>query len=460
MGTERMRAGATVLRRHWPAITAAALVAALILVVAVYEGCSQSSRLVQHERVHVLLEASAVRVALESSLNERISLERGIVAFVASRPELRSDEYASFAKALMLDDPVILNLAVLEGTTIKFVYPYERNAAAIGADLALIPEQAASVRRSMESAEPLVSGPFQLVQGGQGIVSRMGIFPDGPQGRYYWGQASVVLDAEELFRRAGVTGHPNIQFSLRATQGDTSTRYILGDESTMGSDPVALHISVPGASWALDAIPMNGWTSYTRVVLTLSLGGAVFAFVSAFVVYELITTRWTLREMAFRDPLTGVPNRLLFQDRLLMAITRATRESTGVCVCMLDLDDFKRINDNYGHQAGDRLLQAVATRLGSSLRKSDTVARLGGDEFAVVAPVDDPELASSVNERLRGCLLDQFTIGTDTVSVEASLGCALYPRDGTDADALLAIADHRMYANKRRKDSSTAHARR
>ena len=416
----------------------------------IFTGFSQGARLAQFDRVRVLLEASTVRTRLESGLNERISLERGIVAFVASKPGLDEKEYTAFADSLMIDDPVIKNLAVLEGTTIKYVYPFEPNKSAIGKDLALIPEQAVSINRAMTSREPVVAGPYDLVQGGVGIVSRMGIYPVGPDGPRYWGQASVVIDSEAIFRNAGASDHPGILFMLGSKAGPgAELATVHGDVSVIDGDPVVLDVNLPGISWSLSAIPRDGWKSHLGLAFTVAAIGVAIAALAGLAIYGLMTTGAALRVLAYHDHLTELPNRSLFWDRLRVEASRTERDGSSVCIYMIDLDDFKKVNDDYGHEAGDRLLAQAASRMSAAIRKSDTVARIGGDEFAVIAPNDGGSGVEELTARLRACFKEPFDLGMVVHTTVASLGSAIYPDDGPDVEAVLAAADHRMYAEKR-----------
>lgn len=412
-------------------------------------GLSQTGRLRQYDRSAALLGASTVRVAIEGNLNEHINLERGIVAFVASDPGLDSEAYARYARALVMDDPIIINLAVLEGTVIKFVYPYDQNVNAIGKDLAAVPDQAEAVGRTMSTRNPIVSGPHELVQGGYGVISRMGIFPIGPNGPEYWGQASVVVDINEILRRSGVAEHPSLSFLLcsSAEKGKVAAP-IFGDRAILGQDPVTLDIRLPGATWTLAAVPKSGWKTFGWLAFGVSWIGALIGVLAGIALYTLITTRGALKELAYHDQLTNLPNRTLFWDRLHVEAARAERDGQRVCVCMVDLDGFKAVNDDLGHESGDRLLEQAAARMGAALRKSDTVARLGGDEFAVIAQVDAPSGVDEVTARIKGCFVEPFDLGSVKRASSASIGGALYPDDGTDVEAVLAIADHRMYARK------------
>ncbi len=160
--------------------------------------------------------------------------------------------------------------------------------------------------------------------------------------------------------------------------------------------------------------------------------------------------RQVLEYMATHDALTGLPNRVLFQDRLEHALKRANREKTNVAVMLLDLDHFKRINDEYGHLKGDEVLQEVARRLLSSLRESDTVARMGGDEFTIIIEeLINPSYAAQVAEKLLEVIHQPYLIDEQPWETSASLGISLFPLDGDDVTILLKKADIAMYRAKR-----------
>jgi diguanylate cyclase (GGDEF)-like protein len=152
---------------------------------------------------------------------------------------------------------------------------------------------------------------------------------------------------------------------------------------------------------------------------------------------------------ALHDPLTGLPNRRHFSERLDEAIDVARTTGESVAVLLLDLDRFKEVNDTLGHPSGDRLLCEVAARLLGDVRETDTVARLGGDEFALLLPgVDGPEVARAKAEELLGGVAQPYAIDGLTLEVDGSIGIALYPHHGHDAATLLQRADVAMYAAK------------
>ncbi len=153
--------------------------------------------------------------------------------------------------------------------------------------------------------------------------------------------------------------------------------------------------------------------------------------------------------LAHHDPLTELPNRLLFAARLGHALDRAQREHRQVAVLFVDLDNFKTINDSLGHPVGDELLRAVAQRLSAALRDGDTVARLGGDEFTVLLEeVDHPKDAAYVADKLVRAFAEPFTVNEREMHLTASVGVSLGPRDGDEVATLLRNADAAMYRAK------------
>lgn len=189
----------------------------------------------------------------------------------------------------------------------------------------------------------------------------------------------------------------------------------------------------------------------TEVPVEVSLGpvgDATVAVVRDFSRHRRIELE--LEHRALHDPLTNLPNRALFFDRLTQAMRSSRREGLGVAVVMLDLDGFKALNDTYGHAFGDEVLRKFADSLGRGLRATDTVARIGGDEFAWILPAVTSRAAvdETVRKRLDGAIR-QVSESDRRSSVGVSAGIALYPEDGRNADALMRHADAAMYQAKR-----------
>jgi diguanylate cyclase (GGDEF)-like protein/PAS domain S-box-containing protein len=156
-----------------------------------------------------------------------------------------------------------------------------------------------------------------------------------------------------------------------------------------------------------------------------------------------------LEQLAYYDTLTGLPNRALFNDRLSQTIINAKRHECHLAVMFVDLDRFKDVNDSLGHSIGDSLLVEVANRLRSELRSGDTVSRLGGDEFMLILPeIKRGEDAISIARKVIRVLREPFTIAGHHIAIGGSVGIALYPEHGSDAERLKKCADSAMYQAK------------
>jgi diguanylate cyclase (GGDEF)-like protein/PAS domain S-box-containing protein len=156
-----------------------------------------------------------------------------------------------------------------------------------------------------------------------------------------------------------------------------------------------------------------------------------------------------LEIMAHYDVLTQLPNRILFSDRFTQACAQSRRFDTTLAICFLDLDEFKPVNDQYGHMVGDRLLVEVAGRIKAYIREEDTVSRQGGDEFAILlVNLESPFHGEQMLDRIQHAIAQPFYIDGHTIAISASMGITLYPSDNADLDTLLRHADQAMYQAK------------
>jgi len=256
------------------------------------------------------------------------------------------------------------------------------------------------------------------------------------QGRMVWASPALLtlfaLDAE------GATGKRFLDLVAADDRGSLATAL----DETPGAE-------VPTTSFR--ALRVDG--SQFDAELTGSafdLPGGPGAVIAVTDVTEQRRAQTQLSFLAFRDPLTELPNRALFFDRLRQALVDARRHGSRFAVLVSDLDGFKLINDRYGHETGDALLQVAAKRLRAATREGDTVARIGGDEFsALLVRAPSQEDASIVASRMVRALDAPIVVGGQPCQIGISVGIALYPVNGKDMDTLVAHADGAMYAAKR-----------
>jgi diguanylate cyclase (GGDEF)-like protein len=173
---------------------------------------------------------------------------------------------------------------------------------------------------------------------------------------------------------------------------------------------------------------------------------------------ERVRAEETIRKLAYHDSLTGLPNRVLFANRLNRAMAQAHHNQSTFAVMSLDLDRFKDINDTHGHSMGDQLLNSVGKRLVGLLRKNDTVSRTGGDEFFLLLPeIAHAKDAHTIAQKVLGAFRESFLFDNHDLSITTSIGVAMYPDDGEDADALLKHADIALYQAKQKGRNNYQH---
>lgn len=262
---------------------------------------------------------------------------------------------------------------------------------------------------------------FLAGQSSDGVV----LAGDDGRVRHSSGAAAILLGRE---RPEDLVGVP-----LAALFGDDAAR------AQPGSAPlVVVQHGTRGARRHLEL-------SVSRV----DLSGATFRSVAIRDVSDRVRDEERMRFLAFHDALTGLPNRILFQDRLAQALSVAERRGAGLAVAFLDLDHFKSVNDAVGHDQADAMLVELARRVRAVLRPSDTLARQGGDEFLLLLPgLGDAESARGVCERLLDAVRVPIRVGGRDLGVSASIGVALYPADGRDSTTLVKNADLAMYKAK------------
>ncbi|HST26660.1 MAG TPA: EAL domain-containing protein [Gaiellaceae bacterium] len=278
---------------------------------------------------------------------------------------------------------------------------------------------------------------------------------------YSSGGLVTYSNAHDLIGTRPTEGTVKQVFADQQTATDVTN---LDDEGGTGPNTKALETYAPMVMKGKRVGVLEIYEDYGPIAASASsafwpvaavLGVVLFIlYLSLFPLLRRVTRRLRrqveeIEHQAMHDNLTGLPNRVLFRDRVEQALHGAKRHEGEVAVMFLDLDRFKEVNDTLGHESGDVLLREVGQRLAHSLRAGDSIARLGGDEFAVLASgLDDADDALVVARKLRQAVEWPFTLRGLTLEVEASIGISIFPEHGTDVDTLLRHADVAMYQSK------------
>ncbi|MBO6507345.1 MAG: sensor domain-containing diguanylate cyclase [Roseibium sp.] len=445
----------------WVACVVAIVCFVVGMAVTLHVGQLVRRELVSQQKRSATAGLSEVRARLEGEFSRTVAHGLGIRAYVAQfhdRP-FEAADYLEIASELIEENSAIRSIGLAPGNILQAVYPLKPNQAAIGLDYSQNKAQWPAIKKAMDSREVVIVGPLELVQGGSALLIRIPVFPATVPGepmetRSYWGVATLVLDEAGTMAAAGVK---EVVDGIRVAIVDKNLTSpvegpLFGSAAFQDKDFISLPLHLPGGlQWELLGYPDGGWSSAAKEVWSANVVGGAISLIFAAMAFLLVSEVYKVRAMALHDPLTGLANRRLLEDRMRQLVAMAERSRAGFEIFYVDLDAFKPINDDYGHSVGDQLLIEIGDRLQTQVRQMDTVARVGGDEFIVLTPGNmRREQKDSFLARIHQSVTQVFEYAGAHIDVKASVGSASFPGDAVTIDDLLRVADGRMYADKAR----------
>jgi len=247
-------------------------------------------------------------------------------------------------------------------------------------------------------------------------------------------------EAVSGYTRDQLTGRPFVDFIHPEDREVVYSRHLIGMRGEAGR----------GMIYPFRIITRQGGTVWVEInPVAIDWQGAPATLNLLADITERKQAEQQILHLAYHDPLTDLPNRMLFNDRLSVAMSQAKRDNTLLGVMLLDLDDFKEINDNFGHGTGDQLLRMLGDRMRSLLRQGDTVARMGGDEFMLLLPgLTSSDDVSTVAGKVLSSVSEPYSLDGVELTVSASIGTAVFPIDAGDEEHLLRRVDQAMYHAK------------
>jgi len=413
----------------------------------------------------VLDKANAVKAQIEGEFNSTLFLSAGLMAHVATHPNISGSEFSQIASEIVSRGNNIRNIGLAKDNIITHIYPLAGNEAAMGLEYKKLSGQWAAVKKAIDLNGTVVAGPVNLVQGGQGFIVRTPVYTrttimgttTHPKPTY-WGIASIVINVDGFFKTAQFfTKKEGIEYAIRGKDGLGSQGDVfMGNPMLFDRDSITVPISLPNGSWQLAAFPAAGWHNDSTYVHLIRVFGWITAVLLGGLISALSVSRQHNQDLAFYDQLTNVPNRRLLQDRMLQVMAYSKRYQASFGIFYIDLDDFKIINDKYGHKVGDGLLIEATNRMLASVRATDTVARVGGDEFVIlVNDIHHEGDMKNIREQLEKRLIGQAGIHGKSIFLQASIGYAIFPDDEDSLEALQNTADQRMYEDKNRRKQTS-----
>ena len=416
----------------------------------------QANRQRDRQRIELLDRGSALHERISHELSSVLYLTSGLQSYLTVRhKDLQRAEVERILANLHATARHARNFAIAEGYRVSYIHPIKGNEQVLGVNYPDLPSQWPDVKRVVDTGKPFLVGPIDLVQGGRGFIYRVPVVIDGN----YWGLLSTVVDFDSLMTSilSGISDKET-EIAMRGRNGLGMRGDVFWGDAALFTRPdtAFVEVKVPGGQWIIALSRKAGKSDDLNIWLLRALF-VMLAFILSSGAMLILRQRDQLKHLALYDALTGLPNRYLLEDRIDHAIALRQRSRSGVCALLfVDLDGFKNINDQFGHKAGDAVLQTVAQRLQRAVRQSDTVGRWGGDEMIILlANSDRPRLAEIV-EQTRSAVEAPVEFSGQQLRVGASIGLAVAPDDGDTLDDLIHAADKRMYADKTQRQSVKA----
>lgn len=398
----------------------------------------------------------------------------------------KTDYYEDIARYLIKIIPETININLAKNGIVSHVYPYEQNKKALGHNLLLSQSRRDEALLAIATKKVTIAGPFTLIQGGGGLAFRQAVFlpvdPDnkeqqlktGPtftkDNEYFWGFVLITYDFPKIMERLNyeVLTMAGLSWNLWHFSPSTGKKQtIISSDSVLGDNPQTFTIPVQNATWFLDIAPSTNPYKNSKILLDGLLYCFICILLSLLFTFVIIlnTKNKIIQRQSRTDTLTNLPNRKWFYTLLHTALTKHfetqyQQNDPRLFICVLDLNDFKKINDTYGHILGDKILIEFAKRLSNSLLPNEMASRLGGDEFLAVYYCI-PNEAETMPARLieiQNYLQQPYTVSDQPYNITVSIGYITPDKESlkekdpkiSDEEFFLDQADRIMYENKRR----------
>ncbi|MDR0302225.1 MAG: sensor domain-containing diguanylate cyclase [Treponema sp.] len=365
-----------------------------------------------------------------------------------------TDDFYKVAPSVV-DDPAIFNVLAAPNGIVTNVYPLDGNEAVIGLDFfsdGIGNKEAVAAR---DKGSLVLGGPFLLIEGIQALVGRLPVYIDTQTEKHqFWGLVSITLKFPQALNdvELGTFTTQGFAYELWRINPDTNERQIISnnyDYARPNTGFVEMHVPVLNADWYLKVWPIRMWHNYPENIV-LIIAGLLISLLILFVMQnntELRKARAILEQLAKTDPLTEIYNRRHFMDMAQINIERDRRLNRDCYIIIFDIDEFKIVNDTYGHVAGDKVLIEITVRLKAIMRPYDLFARYGGEEFILyISEVDRNDIIEMIERFRLNICSKKFEYDGVSFNASASFGIARVSDYNLDNGILW--ADKALYTAK------------
>lgn len=419
--------------------------------ISVYEAFgSVRSRKLEAQNLAVMCAAE-----IEQSCYHTFQLN-GIIASTVIVDAVNENNFELMASRIFPDFPAADCVQLAPNGIVTNVYPLQGNESVLGHNLFADSKRADEAIITRDSGELTIGGPYPLLQGGEGFISRLPVFKNDDKAEF-WGFVNVVVRIEKILSTIDFSAFESRDYKYAIYKINDETgeiKHIFGTETKHLHNPITKRLDMPNAHWELAIAPSEAWVNIHLVIVltTLSLLLIVAFTILTLLFLKLRQSNMRLAQLATLDQLTGLYTKQTAVFTLKKEIDYARRNDSQVALCFIDMNNFKQINDMYGHTIGDSALVKVAKRLMESVRPEDIVARFGGDEFIIIfrGKNTGTDYLNTV-DRIRAVLNVPAKLSAHVLAdISAAAGIAVYPKNGQSVEELISYADKAMYEEKAR----------
>lgn len=405
----------------------------------------------RRERAEFIAESVADRI--EAEIQRRDYITRMLEIEVSSSKEgITPEKFAITADEVFNDYMDIVDITLAPGGIVSYKYPLEGGIAE-REDLFSDGVDGIYADYSKMSGLGIIMAPVTLSDGSYGIILRRPIYMGEVSEENFWGFASVKLNLSNFLSEVNIRAlvDEGYEYKLIGDNPITGENHMIMEysEKELASPVSSMINTVGGGYWTLLISPTNSWMNLYEIIgaLAIAIVISVLAALAAAAYVSMKAYSKELEVLSYRDALTNINNNRSYQEHM----EDLSKKKLPYGLIFMDLNDFKQVNDTYGHEAGDTLLNIVAKRLQNSIREKDKAFRIGGDEFVVVIHgTHDKQFYEGVIERMRHNVARDVTLNNGIIlKVSISAGFARCPEDGAKFEDVVKKADDEMYQNKR-----------
>lgn len=398
-------------------------------------------------RLLALQKLTSVDDDIQTEVNESLQYADFFDVIISKDPDITKQIVNEYAKLILKQNKNIDNIQLAPNGIVSMIYPLKGNEAAIGHNLLTDPNRKKYSEEAIKKRIPVTQGPVKAIQGGYLVFNRKAIFIAQNGKEKFWGFSTVSINFTKLIKKyRDKLKSENYLFALKSNSYDKQVS-LWGDYEIFNKDSIVKTIELPDNEWHVSIYPKNGWTQENKSSKNLKYFSYIIALLSFFLIYWCSNFYQEKIEEAKKEVLTGTLNKRAFKSFVEKQLFKKNQMHGLI---LIDLNNFKEINDKLGHPIGDAVLIELSKRINEILHDTDRLSRFGGDEYLIfIGNIKSDAAVKGIMDNIVKHVALPMVIGSTQLKIGISAGYSIYLKDGENFDELYAAADKKMYENKK-----------